>query len=52
MEKEITLKLDQVTFEYLEILAYGLNQEANDGDKDNQDLLAGHDKKNMTLPHL
>ena len=44
MKKEITLNLDQATFEYLEVLAYGLNQELHDGDKENENLLAGHDK--------
>ena len=44
MKKEITLNLDQATFEYLEVLAYGLNQELHDGDKENEELLAGHDK--------
>ena len=44
MKKEITLNLDQATFEYLEVLAFGLNQEVHNGDKENEDLLAGHDK--------
>ena len=38
MSKQITLNLDQATFEYLEVLAYGLNQEIHDGDKENADL--------------
>lgn len=44
--KKIKLKLDQATFEYLEVLAYGLNQEHHDGNKINDELLAGYDAKN------
>ena len=45
MSKKITLDLDQATFEYLEVLAYGLNQELYDGDKGNEALLAGYAKE-------
>ncbi len=50
MKKQIILNLDQATFEYLEVLAYGLNQELHDGDKENEELIAGHDPKKTTLP--
>ena len=52
MKKKITLNLDEKTFQYLEVLAYGLNQERNDGDKENEDLLAGHDKINNDFAPL
>ncbi len=45
MKKQITLNLDQATFEYLEVLAYGLNQELHKGDKENKELLTGHDQE-------
>ncbi len=44
--KKIVLNLDQETFEYLEVLAFGLNQEIHNGDKENEDLLVGHNKTN------
>lgn len=51
MKKQIILNLDQATFEYLEVLAYGLNQEHNEGDKENPELMAGfNNDKNDFAP--
>ena len=46
------LNLDLETFQYLEVLAFGLNQEKFDGDKDNEELLKGYNGKNHTFTPL
>ena len=46
MQKKIILNLDEKTFQYLEVLAFGLNQELYNGDKDNKELTKGHNKQN------
>lgn len=45
-KKKIILNLDERTFQYLEVLAFGLNLERNDGNQDNKELLKGHNKQN------
>jgi hypothetical protein len=44
-KKKIVLNLDERTFQYLEVLAFGLNLERHDGNQDNKDRRA-------TLPVL
>lgn len=44
MTQHLMLKLDDETFQYLEVLAYGLNQERFNGDKHNETLMAGFNK--------
>ena len=43
-KKKIVLNLDERTFQYLEVLAFGLNLERHDGNQDNKDRRA-------ILPH-
>lgn len=45
-KKKIVLNLDEKTFQYLEVLAFGLNLERHDGNQDNKELLNGHNKQN------
>ena len=45
-KKKIILNLSEETFQYLEVLAFGLNLEQHDGNQDNKELLNGHNKQN------
>jgi len=44
--KKIILNLDDETFEYLEVLAFGLNQQVFSDDYKNEALQKGYNKQN------
>jgi hypothetical protein len=46
MTKKLILNLDDETFQWLEVLAFGLNIEEYPDDRKNEKLMKGHNKKN------